>query len=79
MFDYELKSMSVDYLKRTHYWEQKNYAVHENIETLIVDTANFLSQIGGNLGLFLGVSCLSVVTGIMQFSKHTMRCWKAKR
>ena len=53
-------------------------AVHENIETLIVDTANFLSQIGGNLGLFLGVSCLSVVTGIIQFSKHTMRCWKAK-
>jgi hypothetical protein len=33
MFDYELKSMSVDYLKRTHHCKQKNYAVHENIES----------------------------------------------
>ena len=30
-------------------------AVYENVETLVVDIPNFLSQIGGNLGLFLGV------------------------
>ena len=53
-------------------------AVHENVETLLVDTPNFLSQIGGHLGLFLGVSCLSVVTGIIKFSKHTLKCWKTK-
>ena len=30
-------------------------------ETLVYDTVNFLSAIGGNLGLFVGFSCLSVV------------------
>ena len=62
--------LSIDY---------ETLAVHENIETLVVDIPNFLSQIGGNLGLFLGVSCLSFVTGIIQVSKHLMTCWKTKR
>ena len=59
--------------------DYETLAVHENVETLVVDIPNFLSQIGGNLGLFLGVSCLSFVTGIIQVSKHLMTCWKTKR
>ena len=36
-------------------------AVEEQVETLVYDAANFLAQAGGNLGLFLGFSCLSVL------------------
>jgi hypothetical protein len=29
-------------------------------ESLIVDVSNLIASIGGNLGLFLGISCLSL-------------------
>lgn len=50
-------------------------SVHEHVETLVVDVGNFLTQVGGNLGLFLGASCLSLLTGIIQFSQHFIRHW----
>ena len=46
-------------------YETLNTELH--FETLIYDTGNFLTQIGGNLGLFLGVSCLSVMTDLIEF------------
>ena len=45
-------------------YETLNSELH--FETLIYDTGNFLTQIGGNLGLFLGVSCLSVITDLIE-------------
>ena len=45
-------------------YETLNTELH--FETLIYDIGNFLTQIGGNLGLFLGISCLSVLTGLVE-------------
>ena len=39
-------------------------AIEEHVETLLYDTGNFLAQIGGNLGLFLGCSCYSLLLAI---------------
>ena len=39
--------------------------VEELVETLVYDTGNFLAAAGGNLGLMLGVSCLSILNIIV--------------
>jgi hypothetical protein len=36
-------------------------AVEERFETLVYDTGSLLASAGGNLGLMLGFSCLSVL------------------
>jgi len=43
------------------------YPSEEKIERLEYDLANFLVSAGGNLGLFLGLSCLSVLFGIIDW------------
>jgi len=45
----------------------ENLATEEQVETLIYDATNFLAQAGGNLGLFLGFSCLSLLIKIINF------------
>ena len=35
--------------------------LEERIETLVFDLGDFFSSAGGNLGLFLGCSCLSIL------------------
>ena len=45
------------------YWSY--LPVEETIESLEYDLTNFLVSAGGNLGLFLGFSCLSVFFGII--------------
>ena len=45
----------------------ETFAVEEHVETLIYDTGNFLAQIGGNLGLFLGFSCFSTLVAIIHY------------
>jgi hypothetical protein len=45
--------------------------VEERVETLVYDVGSFLAAAGGNLGLFLGFSCLSVFLYII---KLVMRC-----
>ena len=42
-------------------------AIEENVESLVYDVANFLAAVGGNLGLFLGFSCLSVFLSLLNF------------
>ena len=42
----------------------------KHIETLIYDTGNFLTQTGGNLGLFLGLSCFSMILTIIKCFKN---------
>jgi len=39
----------------------KTPLVEERVETVVYDTINLLSAAGGNLGLFLGFSCLSIL------------------
>lgn len=46
-------------------YETFNTELH--FETLIYDTGNFLTQIGGNLGLFLGISCFSALAALTEF------------
>ena len=45
----------------------ENFNVEEHVETLIYDATNFLAQAGGNLGLLLGLSCLSLMFGFINF------------
>ena len=51
----------------------KKLFVEEHVETLIYDTGNFLAQAGGNLGLFLGFSCLSMLLAIVNFIRKTLK------
>jgi hypothetical protein len=39
----------------------RSLIVEEHIETIVYDWINFLSAVGGNLGLLLGFSCLSTL------------------
>ena len=45
----------------------ENFNTELHFETLIYDTGNFLTQIGGNLGLFLGISCFSALAALTKF------------
>ena len=48
------------------------FVIEEHVETLIYDTGNFLAQAGGNLGLFLGFSCLSMLLSIVNLGKKML-------
>jgi hypothetical protein len=41
--------------------------VEEKTETLVYDLGTFLAALGGNLGLALGFSCLSILLGIVSY------------
>lgn len=43
----------------------------EREETLVYDVTNFLVNAGGNLGLFLGFSCLSILLYIIKLCKKS--------
>jgi hypothetical protein len=43
--------------------------VEEQIERLAYDFGNFLAAAGGNLGLFLGFSCLPMLLGFISIFK----------
>jgi len=60
-------------------YETLNTELH--FESLIYDTGNLLTQIGGNLGLFLGVSCFSILVGLIEFLQKGYICnlFKFKR
>ena len=44
-----------------------SFVVEVSVETLVYDIGSFLAAVGGNLGLFLGFSCLSVLLGFIKF------------
>ena len=49
-----------------------SFSIERSIETLRYDLVDFLTQAGGNLGLFLGCSCFSVlILGIKFIRKKT--------
>ena len=45
-------------------------STEEKVETLMYDVSSFLAAAGGNLGLFLGFSCLSMTVSFIQFCKN---------
>ena len=51
----------------TYYFASLN--VEERSESLDYDFGNFLVAAGGNLGLFLGFSCLSVLFAVIDYAK----------
>ena len=53
----ENNSYTFFYLQTFYY----KLETEEKTETLLYDAVNFLSAAGGNLGLFVGFSCLSVM------------------
>ena len=44
----------------------ESFLVEVSVETLMYDSGNFWAAVGGNLGLFLGFSCLSVLYQLIQ-------------
>ena len=47
--------------------------VEERVVTLAYDLADFFASVGGNLGLFLGFSCLSLLLSVMEFVRELLR------
>ena len=45
--------------------------IEEQTETLVYDVVNMLSSVGGNLGLFLGLSCFSCLMYLLEFTFAT--------
>ena len=45
----------------------KTLNVEERREHLVYDLGSLLAAAGGNMGLFLGLSCMSILLGIVQF------------
>ena len=43
--------------------------IEEHTEKLVYDKTNFLAAAGGNMGLFLGFSCLSMFLGLLKVFK----------
>jgi hypothetical protein len=43
--------------------------IEERTGVLVYDMVSFLSAVGGNLGLFVGFSCLSVISAAIE------ACW----
>ena len=41
--------------------------IEEHVESLVYDIGNFLAAVGGNLGLFVGFSCLSMFLSLFEF------------
>ena len=46
-----------------------DFIIEREMETLIYDTGTFFTQVGGNLGLFLGFSCFSLLIGTIDLMK----------
>jgi len=49
-------------------WE--TMLVEEIVEALVYDEMNFITAIGGNLGLLLGFSCFSLLDQLMGFIRR---------
>ena len=52
------------------------FTVEEKIESSEYDLANLLVSAGGNLGLFLGFSCLSVLFFVIDFLPSFFKVFK---
>jgi hypothetical protein len=48
------------------YFQYKTMQTTEEIEAYVYDTVSFLAATGGNLGLLLGFSCLSILLTLFE-------------
>ena len=48
----------------------ESFTINEEIENYLYDTASFMTAIGGNLGLFVGLSLLSLLLGAIRLAKR---------
>ena len=48
------------------YISLESLTVEERVEALVYDEVNFVAAAGGNLGLFLGFSCFSVLLALIK-------------
>jgi hypothetical protein len=46
----------------------ETYSVEEQFEKFVFDIGSLLVAAGGNLGLFLGFSCLSIVFSVLEYT-----------
>ena len=53
-----------------------SFIIEERVESLFYDSASFLVAVGGNLGLFLGFSCFSVLLGLIKLLKNIIKAKK---
>jgi len=51
--------------KFTLFFFESGNLIEEKLETLVYDLVGLLAAVGGNLGLLLGFSCLSVLISII--------------
>jgi len=51
----------------------KTLLVEKQVETLVYDLGGFLAAAGGNMGLCLGLSCLSILFTFTQWAKSLLR------
>jgi hypothetical protein len=63
--DYNVAHFSIAY---------ETFLIEVSVETLVYDIGSFFTAVGGNLGLFLGVSCLSVLLGIIKLFHKFKKC-----
>jgi hypothetical protein len=42
-----------------------SFVIEESIETLVYDFGGFLAALGGNMGLALGFSCMSLLFSVL--------------
>ena len=61
-----------EFLKQYYYllFSYHSFTIEEKVETLVYDLGSFLTSIGGNLGLFLGFSCFSLLISLIEILKR---------
>ena len=55
------------------YYSFETMDTEERMETLTYDLGNFLVAAGGNLGLFLGFSCFSLMVTFIEYLNHKIK------
>ena len=69
---YELEDTPLDQLVQAFYFIYgfDTLNTEQRIETLDYDFGNLVVAAGGNLGLFLGLSCLSILMPVVDFMEN---------
>jgi hypothetical protein len=65
------QNFSSDVYLLSYYY--KTLLVEKQVETLVYDFGGFLAAAGGNLGLCLGFSCLSILFTLNQWTKSFLQ------
>jgi hypothetical protein len=70
LFELDFEALSTESFALTMTY--KTTQVEESIERLTYDDADFLIYLGGNLGLFLGLSCLSTLLKLVDYLQKSI-------